>query len=360
MGRGMASRMRTAVAAAVLSAGAAVRGGVWGQVAPTGGITGIVFDSARAAPLSGAEVFLVGTTVSVATNDDGRFYIPDLRPGRYAVSFRHPRLDLRGFVADGVSVEVKAGEVVEVELAVPREMAARAVVAPVAVSRGGSGPAVIVGTVVDATGGRGIGGALVRVRGTNVGIVSDDRGKFVLFGLSPGSHVVDVEMLGYAPRSTPMAAIVGATLSVTIALSTRAIELEPVVVEVRSRLLDRVGFYDRVDDPGIRGHFLTPVEIEKRAPAAFTDLFTNVPGARVDYYAPGRSAVIFRRVIGSTAGEGCVPELWVDGMRIRGGDWNFLSPAAIDGVEVYVGTNIPIEYATSSCGVVLVWTKRGS
>jgi hypothetical protein len=80
----------------------------------------------------------------------------------------------------------------------------------------------------------------------------------------------------------------------------------------------------------------------------------------VDYYAPGRSAVIFRRVIGSTAGEGCVPELWVDGIRIRGGDWNFLSPAAIDGVEVYVGTNIPIEYATSSCGVVLVWTKRGS
>ena len=332
-----------------------------GQDPPTGGITGTVYDSTRAAPLAGAEVFLAGTSVSTVANDDGRFFIPGLQPGTYAVGFRHPRLELLGWATEAQIVLVRAGETVDLLLAVPRNPPSVTPVvprAPTAAPRPGS-PAVIVGTVIDATSGRGIAGASVQVREASFGIVTDDRGKFVLFGVPPGGQTVDVRMLGYAERSTPVVAIAGATIELTIALSTQAIELDPVIVEVRSRLLERVGFYDRIDDPGVWGHFMTPVEIEKRAPAAFTDLFTNVPGARVDYYGPGRSAVFFRRVVGSGSGEGCVPELYLDGLRIRGGDWSFITPSAVDGVEVYMGANIPIEFATNSCGVVLVWTKRG-
>ena len=37
----------------------------------------------------------------------------------------------------------------------------------------------------------------------------------------------------------------------------------------------------------------------------------------------------------------------------------FLSPVSIEGIEVYVGEKIPIEYAgANGCGVILVWTKR--
>lgn len=333
-----------------------------GQVPTTGSITGTVWDSTRAGPLGAAEVFLIGAGITVVTNDDGRFFIPDLRPGPYAVGFRHARLDLLGWAVEGRTIEVRAGETLDVQLAVPKNPPAAAAPIPVTVPPQVSGPgapAVIVGTVVDATSGRGITGATVQVRGTPIGIVTDARGRFVLFGVPPGGHDVDVAMLGYAPRSTPMAAVAGATLEVTIALSTQPIELDPVVVEVRSRSLDRVGFYERVDDPGIRGHFLMPAEIEKRAPAAFTDLFTNVPGARVDYYGPGRSAVIFRRIVGTGGGDGCVPELYLDGMRIRGADWGFIAPSMVDGVEVYLGANVPINFSTNACGVVLVWTKRG-
>jgi len=330
------------------------------QEAATGAITGVVYDSTRSAPLAGAEVFLVGTTTVVATNDEGRFFIPGVPAGRYAISFRHPRLELLGWIADGIAIEVTKGETLAVELAVP----ARPEAAPVPIvtsvpppERQGS-PSVIVGTVVDASSGRGIGGASVRVRDTPIGIVTDERGKFVLFDVPAGGRFVDVRMLGYADRATPVAAIPGATLEVTIPLGARAIELDPVVVEVRSATLERVGFYERVDDPGIWGDFITPADIERRAPAAFTSLFTNISGARVDYYGPGRSRVVFRRMLGSRHGDGCSPSLFLDGMRIQG-DWDFIAPSSIAGVEVYVGINAPIQYSSNPCGVVLVWTKRG-
>lgn len=338
------------------------------QVPATGGITGMVYDSTRAMPLAGAEVFLIGTGTSTVTNNEGRFYIPGLQPGTYAITFRHARLELLGWVSEGVAVEVNAGIVADVQLTVPRsprrqaepivpEMAAfREREQPVPVQ---GSPAVIVGTVVDATSGRGITGATVRVRDTNIGIITDDRGKFVLFGVPPGGHFVDVEMLGYASRSTPAAAVAGATFQIEIPLSTEAIELDPVVVEVRSGLLDRVGFYDRLDDPGSIGHFITPIEIERRAATNFAELFTNVPGARLNYGGPGRTQVLFRRMVGGADGtDGCQPELFVDGLRIRTANWSFLVPAWIAGIEIYVGSNIPIQYAINSCGVVLVWTKR--
>jgi hypothetical protein len=340
-------------------AGASVRPAA-AQVATAGAITGTVYDSTRAAPLAGAEVYLIGTTVTVATNDEGRFFVPDVAAGAYAISFRHARLELLGWIADGIAIEVKPGETVSVELAVPARPVARQVPIAAAVPpplRQGS-PSVIVGTVVDVTSGRGIGGAAVRVRDTPIGIVTDERGKFVLFDVPPGGRYVDVQMLGYAARATPVTAIPGATIEIAIPLSTRAIELDPVMVEIRSGALERVGFYEREEDAGVWGHFITPAGIERRAPARFTDLFTSIPGARVDYYGPGRSAVMFRRVTGSSSADGCAPDLFLDGMRIRG-NWDFIGPTAIAGVEVYVGINAPIQYSTNPCGAVLVWTKRG-
>jgi hypothetical protein len=322
---------------------------------------GTVWDSTRAAPLAGAEVFLIGTPIVVNTNDDGGFFIPGLEPGPYAISFRHPRLELLGWIADGIALVVKPGETVAVELAVPARPEPRRIpieaVAPPPAERPGS-PAVIVGTVTDAESGRGIAGATVRVRDTPIGMATDERGKFVLFGVPPGGRDVDVQMLGYADRTTPVVAIRGATIEVTIPLSTKAIELEPVVVEVRSERLERLGFYERMEDAGIWGHFITPADIERRAPASFTDLFTNIPGTRVDYYGPGRSAVFFRRVVGAAGSDGCMPDLYLDGMRIRGG-WDVIPPSAVAGAEIYIGrANTPIQYAINPCGVVLVWTGR--
>ncbi|HEX7118865.1 MAG TPA: carboxypeptidase regulatory-like domain-containing protein [Longimicrobiales bacterium] len=82
-------------------------------------LTGTVYDSTRAAPLAGAEVFLSGTGYRAVTDAAGRFRIDDLPDGVYAASFLHPRLDSLGIYARPREVTLEAGVVAEVRLAVP-------------------------------------------------------------------------------------------------------------------------------------------------------------------------------------------------------------------------------------------------
>ncbi len=84
-----------------------------------GSLTGLVWDSTRAAPLEGATVTLSGTQYAALTDKAGRFEIHDLPGGVYAAAFDHERLDSLGIVVPGVEVEVLSGQSREVRLAVP-------------------------------------------------------------------------------------------------------------------------------------------------------------------------------------------------------------------------------------------------
>ena len=71
--------------------------------------------------------------------------------------------------------------------------------------------------------------------------------------------------------------------------------------------------------------------------------------------------VRFNRVMGS-----CPPVLWVDYVKwgsidLDGGPDRALVPSELEGIELYNPMQVPAEFATSdsSCGVVVVWTKRG-
>ncbi|HEX6939844.1 MAG TPA: carboxypeptidase regulatory-like domain-containing protein [Longimicrobiales bacterium] len=87
--------------------------------APRATLAGTVYDSTRAAPLAGAEVFLSGTGYRAVTDSAGRFEIGDLPEGVYAVSFLHPRLDTLGIFAPPREVALTAGDVTLIHLAVP-------------------------------------------------------------------------------------------------------------------------------------------------------------------------------------------------------------------------------------------------
>ena len=95
--------------------------------AGAGGVAleGAVFDSTRAAPLAGARVFLSGTSHETTTGADGRFRLEGVAPGRYSLSFSHPRLDSLGYVAAPRDAQAAEGGAA-VELAVPRAAAAGA------------------------------------------------------------------------------------------------------------------------------------------------------------------------------------------------------------------------------------------
>jgi len=82
-------------------------------------IAGVVFDSTRDRPLAGARVSLAGTSDSTRTDAEGRFTLPRLAEGVYALAFSHPRLDSLRFVPEPALVTVVPPEALRLDLAIP-------------------------------------------------------------------------------------------------------------------------------------------------------------------------------------------------------------------------------------------------
>lgn len=180
-------------------------------------------------------------------------------------------------------------------------------------------------------------------------VQTDDRGRFTLPGLRSGLHRIEVRRLGYATIVDSLPLPADGSIHLTIEMVAVAIELEGLlVVSRRSRRLESAGFYGR-QDRGL-GRFLTREEIDARNPSFVTDLLRIQPGVRV---VPGGSGErVFMR-------GGCVPEVFLDGARtVRPFAFDeFLTPDHIEGIEVYAGAQIPVEYSARACGAILVWTR---
>jgi hypothetical protein len=100
----------------VLSAARADEAGVQ-LAAAAGTLTGTVFDSTTARPLSGARVTAAGH--QAVADSLGRFSIPDLPAGDYQLAFTAPALDALHFTPAPVRVTVREGQATEQALAVP-------------------------------------------------------------------------------------------------------------------------------------------------------------------------------------------------------------------------------------------------
>ncbi|HVH09958.1 MAG TPA: carboxypeptidase regulatory-like domain-containing protein [Gemmatimonadales bacterium] len=94
-------------------------------------VRGAVYDSLISnAPLSGAEVWVEGTTTTARTDAAGRFELPALPVGRYRLTFYHPILDSTGLSAPPTQVDVAAGLPADVLLATPGPEAAHRTLCP--------------------------------------------------------------------------------------------------------------------------------------------------------------------------------------------------------------------------------------
>lgn len=61
---------------------------------------------------------------------------------------------------------------------------------------------------------------------------------------------------------------------------------------------------------------------------------------------------------------GCVPAVYLDGMRMAGGAGSidlWTRPEDLEGIEVYHGATVPVDLSGpgTDCGVVLLWTRTG-
>ena len=205
---------------------------------------------------------------------------------------------------------------------------------------------------------------VVNVDGMGRVATTDEDGRFSLSELVPGRHDVVFTHLGYRQRSVSIEVEAAHVVKLHVELAVDAIALDPIEVTVDrlDRNLQGVGFYQREEDGW--GDFLDREDLEFWNPVELTSALTRFPGVTTvpDPRMPSRGYLALRRM-----GTTCIPTVYLDGVRIGGGRdpaWidDIVNPGVVAGVEVYRNTaGIPPQYwgTGSSCGVVLIWLRRG-
>jgi hypothetical protein len=209
---------------------------------------------------------------------------------------------------------------------------------------------------------RPVAGTRVQVGGAPAAAWSDSAGVAVVGRIPAGSRLVQIQRTGYVPENAVIRFDPGADLRIRVTLTPTPFTLDTLqVVAWRQRAaLARAGFYKRQQQG--QGSFLT------RADLAELETFSSdlgfalgrLRGFRVDRGAGGRLAVRSTRGAASLEG-GCTPRVYVDGMPADMDLLGNLQPGEVEAVEGYAGAGTaPGEYAGSStCGVILVWIRKG-
>ena len=179
-----------------------------------------------------------------------------------------------------------------------------------------------------------------------VSTLSDGQGRFSLTDVEPGLVEVRFERLGYAARTATVIVQPDGTVEINASMSAQPIELEPIAVVVRSRRLERNGFYER----GHLGDQLTRSEIVALSPIVVSSLFRGL----------FRTSVMIRQRLDGTpyltGRQNCELRVYLDDFPMDDWDFDSIPPDWLEGMEVYQGLFVPPRYYPD-CGVLLLWTK---
>jgi hypothetical protein len=225
---------------------------------------------------------------------------------------------------------------------------------------------VVTGVVVDAESGVPVADALVTIRGTDLRAITDPEGRFEVGGVPVGSLQLVLRHVGYGEHAQPLVVGASGPLDFRIRVSSRAIELAPLVVEVASgdALAQRASgtatnVIDRatIDAFALSGQGLLPL------------LASRVPNLRVI-----DACVEYRLQVYAAIPDPVNPELlitrfacrditvYVDGMPSQQGSalLQSLSPQDVERIQVLSPGEAGVRYADAGRGVILVETRRGT
>ncbi len=243
--------------------------------------------------------------------------------------------------------------------------------------------------VVHGAGGAALAGAVVRV-GDRPAAATDSAGRARMAGMPAGEYRVTVTHASLGTR----------TGNVTLPADAGSLELSPAggdalaatvrrVVAVagvtataqRNPALETQGFYHRQEvNPG---QYVTEEQIQSRRAGRLTDVLRRLKGVRIIRYAPesgmgggssggmemqGQNRIAsMRGSTGISRAGPCWMDVYLDGSLVQSADvldgaqnLDQVSTSNVIGVEVYAAAEVPSEYrgSTSSCGVILIWTKH--
>ena len=222
-------------------------------------------------------------------------------------------------------------------------------------------PAILIGRVIDATGGAGLAGAeITLLKSDAVRFITGDSGEFRLTGLPPGTDVFNVRRIGYEAATFTAVLHPGRTHRANFPLTVAAVSLPGVNVADTATQSHWLDAFER-RKASARGLFITRADIEHSGARMGTDIIRNIPGVRISpsRRGPGNQVVMTR---GSGA-RTCVPAIFVHNVPYSGTLDDFIADD-IEALEVYVGVSeIPPDLDKNGrgiCGAIVIWTRDPS
>lgn len=212
-------------------------------------------------------------------------------------------------------------------------------------------------------------GATIVVLGTNASVEADQFGRFALDSVTVGSRILEARALGYQWGRAQTTVRQEAGQQVDIIVGDSVAVLEPVTVEgAYEPYLTLVGFTKR--SHSAQGHFLDTTAIARSGALQFEELFRMVPGVQLRPNGTGMLVELQRgqgQINSRDLGNYCPPMYFVDGVYYPLPPLQTQSvpvvPSEILGIEVYSNLfSAPPQFQRrgSGCGVILIWTKRGT
>lgn len=302
----------------------------------TATLFGTVLDSASAAPIPGATVYVDRWIIGGWTNELGEFRLAGFPSGPRTLTLRKS-----GFLPRSFRLTVAGDLVGDLSLG---DITLQATVLP---------PVPFSAVVVDSLTGEPLASALVGINGTAVA-TSDEQGRFSINSVDQGQILMDIRHIGYTPITVEVQVGDGPTGYLRFALPAAPFQLDAIVVEGRHATYYAFGRMRAFAERRRRGvgKTFTRSEIDAVHPFQLSDLMRRVLGARVTPSRLGQNRVSFR---------GCgSPDIYVDGMLLR--DWaldDVMPIENVGAVEVYSSwASIPAEFLSlDACAVIVIWTR---
>ena len=236
--------------------------------------------------------------------------------------------------------------------------------------------AALAGSVIADSSERPIAGAEVAIPLLKLSTHANDSGAFRLAGITPGTHMIIVRQLGYAPIWARLTFADTQTVETDFVLIRRVVTLDTVTATEQLPAAKMRGFEER-RALGI-GHFLTRDDLAKKENWRMAELLSQVPGVRIVrgragqafvMNSRGQSTILLNRPGNRQLGipPGCYADVYLDGVEVYAGrdsmshfDVNSIVPFLLEGVEYYSGpAEAPIQYSGTgkTCGVLSLWTR---
>lgn len=213
----------------------------------------------------------------------------------------------------------------------------------------------VVGQVVEQRRGTPIRDVELRIQGTSLVRTTDSGGRFLFEAVPPGLRVLEVSHMGYQARLDSIQVLPDETLELLVSLAPEPLALDPLVVSVRSKVLEAAGFYRRRTQ-GLSGFHITRDQIEARGSVRLSDLFVGVPGLQLAQ-RDGVMGPVLVSPRGTLLGSGtCTPSVWLDGVLTTIIDLDDIHPNQVEGMEIYRGAGTPLRF-NDPCGAILIWTR---